>query len=287
MTDDKMIGLYIQDIRKAGNNLLTFEKERKLAKRIEQGDKKARQEMIEANLRLVISIVREHYVGSSHFTFLDLIQEGNIGLFKAVEKFDYKKGFRFATYATFWIRQAIFMAIYGKQRLIRIPISMAVKSLEYNKIKESLLERYGYEPTVEEIASRMSISIKLAKLIEKTFKKIVSLDDFVTSNGNLVFGDNIRDDKEPASVLYKLTASECLKKRISNILEELSPMEREVLRLRFGLDGNREHTLKEIGKRYNVTREWIRQVEAKALVKFRKKANNEYPEVKEFWASGQ
>ena len=254
---------YLKEIGKVP--LLTAEEEIELAKRMENGDEDAKKRLAEANLRLVVSIAKR-YVGRG-MLFLDLIQEGNLGLIKAVEKFDYNKGFKFSTYATWWIRQAITRAIADQARTIRIPVHMVETINKLVRVSRQLLQELGREPTPEEIAERMEIPVERVREILKISQEPVSLETPIGAEEDSHLGDFIQDDNVP--VPADAAAFTLLKEQLVEVLGTLTEREQKVLRLRFGLDDGRARTLEEVGKEFNVTRERIRQIEAKALRKLR------------------
>lgn len=260
---DDPVRMYLKEIGKV--SLLTAEEEVTLAKRMEAGDESAKRELAEANLRLVVSIAKR-YVGRG-MLFLDLIQEGNLGLIKAVEKFDYRKGYKFSTYATWWIRQAITRAIADQARTIRIPVHMVETINKLIRVSRQLLQEYGREPTPEEIAAEMGISEEKVREILKIAQEPVSLETPIGEEEDSHLGDFIPDDDAPAPA--DAAAFILLKEQLTEVLDTLTPREEKVLRLRFGLDDGRARTLEEVGKEFNVTRERIRQIEAKALRKLR------------------
>ena len=257
------VRMYLKEIGKVP--LLTAEEEIELAKRMENGDEDAKKRLAEANLRLVVSIAKR-YVGRG-MLFLDLIQEGNLGLIKAVEKFDYNKGFKFSTYATWWIRQAITRAIADQARTIRIPVHMVETINKLGRVSRQLLQELGREPTPEEIAERMEIPVERVREILKISQEPVSLETPIGEEEDSHLGDFIQDDNVP--VPADAAAFTLLKEQLVEVLGTLTEREQKVLRLRFGLDDGRARTLEEVGKEFNVTRERIRQIEAKALRKLR------------------
>ena len=260
---DDPVRMYLREIGKIP--LLTYEEELELAKRILEGDEEAAQKLAESNLRLVVSIAKK-YVGRG-MLFLDLIQEGNMGLIKAVEKFDYNKGFKFSTYATWWIRQAITRAIADQARTIRIPVHMVETINKLIRTSRHLLQQLGREPTQEEIAKEMEISVEKVMEIQKIAQDPVSLETPIGEEDDSHLGDFIPDDDSPApqdSAAYTL-----LKEQLEEVMNTLTPREAKVLKLRFGLEDGKARTLEEVGKEFEVTRERIRQIEAKALRKLR------------------
>lgn len=260
---DDPVRMYLKEIGKIP--LLTPEEEIELAKRIEQGDEEAKKRLIEANLRLVVSIAKR-YVGRG-MLFLDLIQEGNLGLLKAVEKFDYRKGYKFSTYATWWIRQAITRAIADQARTIRIPVHMVETINKLIRVQRQLLQELGREPTPEELAKEMGMPEEKVREIMKIAQEPVSLETPIGEEKDSHLGDFIPDEDAPAPA--EAAAFTMLKEQLMDVLDTLTPREEKVLRLRFGLDDGRARTLEEVGKEFNVTRERIRQIEAKALRKLR------------------
>ena len=260
------VRMYLKEIGKVP--LLTAEEEIELSKQMEMGGeigKKAQQRLAEANLRLVVSIAKR-YVGRG-MLFLDLIQEGNLGLIKAVEKYDYRKGFKFSTYATWWIRQAITRAIADQARTIRIPVHMVETINKLIRVSRQLLQELGREPTPEEIADEMNMSVERVREILKISQEPVSLETPIGEEEDSHLGDFIQDDNVP--VPSDAAAFTLLKEQLVEVLGTLTEREQKVLRLRFGLDDGRARTLEEVGKEFNVTRERIRQIEAKALRKLR------------------
>ena len=257
------VRMYMKEIGKV--SLLTADEEIELAKRMEQGDEEAKKRLAEANLRLVVSIAKR-YVGRG-MLFLDLIQEGNLGLIKAVEKFDYRKGYKFSTYATWWIRQAITRAIADQARTIRIPVHMVETINKLIRVSRQLLQELGREPTPEEIAEEMDMPVERVREILKISQEPVSLETPIGEEEDSHLGDFIQDDNVP--VPADAAAFTLLKEQLIEVLGTLTEREQKVLRLRFGLDDGRARTLEEVGKEFNVTRERIRQIEAKALRKLR------------------
>ena len=257
------VRMYLKEIGKV--SLLTADEEIELAKRMEQGDEEAKKRLAEANLRLVVSIAKR-YVGRG-MLFLDLIQEGNLGLIKAVEKFDYRKGYKFSTYATWWIRQAITRAIADQARTIRIPVHMVETINKLIRVSRQLLQELGREPTPEEIAEEMKMPVERVREILKISQEPVSLETPIGEEEDSHLGDFIQDDNVP--VPADAAAFTLLKEQLIEVLGTLTEREQKVLRLRFGLDDGRARTLEEVGKEFNVTRERIRQIEAKALHKLR------------------
>ena len=260
---DDPVRMYLKEIGKIP--LLDSEQEMYLAERIVLGDKKAKDQLVEANLRLVVSIAKRH-VGKGMY-FLDLIQEGNLGLMKAVEKFDYHKGFKFSTYATWWIRQAITRAIADQARTIRIPVHMVETIHKVSRTARQLLQELGREPTTEEIAEKIGMSSEKVREIMKIAQDPVSLETPIGEEEDSHLGDFVEDNDSPApadTAFYSL-----LREQLCSVLRTLTPREEQVLKLRFGLEDGRARTLEEVGKEFNITRERIRQIEAKALRKLR------------------
>lgn len=257
------VRMYLKEIGKVP--LLSAEEEVELAKRMAEGDEDAKKRLAEANLRLVVSIAKR-YVGRG-MLFLDLIQEGNLGLIKAVEKFDYEKGFKFSTYATWWIRQAITRAIADQARTIRIPVHMVETINKLIRVSRQLLQELGREPTPEEIAEEMDMPVERVREILKISQEPVSLETPIGEEEDSHLGDFIQDDNVP--VPAEAAAFTLLKEQLVEVLGTLTEREQKVLRLRFGLDDGRARTLEEVGKEFSVTRERIRQIEAKALRKLR------------------
>ena len=257
------VRMYLKEIGKVP--LLSAEEEIELAKRMEEGDEQAKQKLAEANLRLVVSIAKR-YVGRG-MLFLDLIQEGNLGLIKAVEKFDYRKGYKFSTYATWWIRQAITRAIADQARTIRIPVHMVETINKLIRVSRQLLQELGREPTPEEISEEMGMPVDRVREILKISQEPVSLETPIGEEEDSHLGDFIQDDNVP--VPAEAASFTLLREQLVEVLGTLTEREQKVLRLRFGLDDGRARTLEEVGKEFNVTRERIRQIEAKALRKLR------------------
>mgnify|MGYP000529187304 FL=1 len=260
---DDPVRMYLREIGKIP--LLSFDEELELAKRVINGDEEAKQKLAESNLRLVVSIAKK-YVGRG-MLFLDLIQEGNMGLIKAVEKFDYTKGYKFSTYATWWIRQAITRAIADQARTIRIPVHMVETINKLIRTSRHLLQQLGREPTPEEIAQEMEIPVEKVMEIQKIAQDPVSLETPIGEEDDSHLGDFIQDEDSPApqdSAAYTL-----LKEQLEEVMNTLTPREAKVLKLRFGLEDGRARTLEEVGREFQVTRERIRQIEAKALRKLR------------------
>ena len=260
---DDPVRMYLKEIGKVP--LLSSEEEMELAKQIEEGSQYAKKKLAEANLRLVVSIAKR-YVGRG-MLFLDLIQEGNLGLIKAVEKFDFRKGFKFSTYATWWIRQAITRAIADQARTIRIPVHMVETINKLIRVQRQLLQELGRDPFPEEISKVMDLPVEKVREIQKIAQEPVSLETPIGEEEDSHLGDFIPDDDAPAPA--EAAAFTMLKEQLINVLDTLTPREEKVLRLRFGLDDGRARTLEEVGKEFNVTRERIRQIEAKALRKLR------------------
>ena len=260
---DDHVKMYLKEIGKV--NLLDAAQETELARRMAEGDEEAKKRLAEANLRLVVSIAKR-YVGRG-MLFLDLIQEGNLGLIKAVEKFDYTKGYKFSTYATWWIRQAITRAIADQARTIRIPVHMVETINKLVRVSRQLVQELGREPTPEELAKELNMSVDKVREISKISQEPVSLETPIGEEEDSHLGDFIPDDDAPAP--SDAASFVLLKEQLVDVLKTLTPREEKVLRLRFGLDDGRQRTLEEVGKEFNVTRERIRQIEAKALRKLR------------------
>ena len=260
---DDPVRMYLREIGRI--KLLTYDQELDLAKRILDGDEDAKQELAEANLRLVVSIAKK-YVGRG-MLFLDLIQEGNMGLIKAVEKFDYTKGFKFSTYATWWIRQSITRAIADQARTIRIPVHMVETINKLIRTSRHLLQKLGREPSPEELSKELEMPIDKVMEIQKIAQDPVSLETPIGEEDDSHLGDFIQDEDSPAP--QDAAAYTLLKEQLAEVMQTLTPREAKVLRLRFGLDDGKARTLEEVGKEFDVTRERIRQIEAKALRKLR------------------
>ena len=260
---DDPVKVYLKEIGRVP--LLTPEEEIDLAIRIQEGDEKAKKRLSEANLRLVVSIAKR-YLGRG-MQFLDLIQEGNLGLIKAVEKFDYAKGFKFSTYATWWIRQAITRAIADQARTIRIPVHMVETINKVKKVSNQLLHTNGHEPTADEISAELDMPVNKVREIMRASQEPVSLETPIGEEEDSHLGDFIPDDDAPAPA--DAASHTLLKEQLGEVLDTLTPREEKVLKLRFGLGDGRPRTLEEVGKEFNVTRERIRQIEAKALRKLR------------------
>ncbi len=260
---DDPVRMYLKEIGKV--DLLSMDEEKELAERILQGDEKAKKRLSEANLRLVVSIAKR-YVGRG-MLFLDLIQEGNLGLIKAVEKFDYTKGFKFSTYATWWIRQAITRAIADQARTIRIPVHMVETINKVIRVSRQLLQELGHDPTPEEISEEMNMPVNKVREILKIAQEPVSLETPIGEEEDSHLGDFIPDNDAPEP--SEVASFSLLKEQLVDVLKTLTPREEKVLRLRFGIEDGRTRTLEEVGKEFDVTRERIRQIEAKALRKLR------------------
>ena len=260
---DDPVKMYLKDIGRVP--LLSAEEEVELAKRMQEDDAAAKKRLSEANLRLVVSIAKR-YVGRG-MLFLDLIQEGNLGLMKAVEKFDYQKGFKFSTYATWWIRQSITRAIADQARTIRIPVHMVETINKLTRVQRVLLQELGREPTPEEIAEKMGVTEERVREIQKIAQDPVSLETPIGEEEDSHLGDFIEDEKTQTP--SESVATTMLKEQLLGVLDTLTPREEKVLRLRYGIDDGKPRTLEEVGKEFNVTRERIRQIEAKALRKLR------------------
>ena len=262
-----LVQMYLKEIGKTP--LLSSKEELELAKRIEKGDEAARQKMIQANLRLVVSIAKRYVGKSPNMSFLDLIQEGNKGLFRAVEKFDWRKGYKFSTYATWWIRQAITRALADHSRTIRIPVHMVETLSKYTKVKRRLSQELNRTPLPEEIAAEMGLKVEKIYHIMKIIQGTVSLETPVGEDKDTLLEEFIKDEKVASPSLE--AARELLKERLKEVLKDLTPREQKILSMRFGLEDGVRHTLEEVGKEFGVTRERIRQIAARALEKIRQK----------------
>ncbi|MBQ8908357.1 MAG: RNA polymerase sigma factor RpoD [Clostridia bacterium] len=260
---DDPVRMYLKEIGKIP--LLSAERERYLAEQISLGNQAAKDELVEANLRLVVSIAKRHVDKGMHF--LDLIQEGNLGLMKAVEKFDYRKGYKFSTYATWWIRQSITRAIADQARTIRIPVHMVETIHKVSRTSKQLLQEFGREPTTEEIAERLGMPPERVREIMKIAQDPVSLETPVGEEEDSHLGDFVEDTETPTPA--ENASRTMLQEQLANVLHTLTPREEEVIRLRFGLSDGHPHTLEEVGECFKITRERIRQIEAKALRKLR------------------
>jgi RNA polymerase primary sigma factor len=260
---DDHVKMYLKEIGKV--DLLDADRETELARRMSEGDEEAKKKLAEANLRLVVSIAKR-YVGRG-MLFLDLIQEGNLGLIKAVDKFDYTKGYKFSTYATWWIRQAITRAIADQARTIRIPVHMVETINKLVRVSRQLVQELGREPTPEELSKELNMSLEKVREISKISQEPVSLETPIGEEEDSHLGDFIPDDDAPAP--SDAASFVLLKEQLVEVLKTLTPREEKVLKLRFGLEDGRQRTLEEVGKEFNVTRERIRQIEAKALRKLR------------------
>ncbi len=263
ITDDS-VRMYLREIGRIP--LLPPEEEIALAKRVEKGDEEAKKKLVEANLRLVVSVAKK-YIGRG-LSLLDLIQEGNIGLIRAVEKFDWRKGFKFSTYATWWIRQAITRALADQARTIRIPVHMVETINKLTRVQRQLTQELHREPTPEEIAAEMGIDVSKVRHILKISQETVSLEAPVGEEEDSTLGEFIEDKKTLSPEEY--ATHQALKEHIKEVLVLLSPREQKILRMRFGLDDGKTHTLEEVGREFGVTRERIRQIEAKALLKLKR-----------------
>ena len=260
------VQMYLKEIGRI--SFVTGEQERELSKRIEQGDLEAKKILARANLRLVVSIAKKYIGRSANLTLLDLIQEGNLGLFRAVEKFDWRRGYKFSTYATWWIRQAITRALADQARTIRIPVHMIETISKYTQVKRRLLQDLGREPLSEEIAAEMGLEVAKVRHIERISQETVSLETPVGEDDeDSVLAEFVEDEKVPPPSVE--AARNLLRERLKDILGDLAPREQKILAMRFGLDDGITHTLEEVGNEFGVTRERIRQIEAKALEKIR------------------
>jgi RNA polymerase primary sigma factor len=259
------VQMYLKEIGKTP--LLTKDEERDLAKRSEKGDEEARQKLMKANLRLVVSIAKRYVNRTPHLSILDLIQEGNIGLSRAVEKFDYRRGFKFSTYATWWIRQAITRALADQSRTVRIPVHMVETISKYTQVRRQLIQELGRDPLSEEIAAEMGIEVEKVRHIQKISQEVLSIETPIGDEEDSTLSDFIPDERNPTP--SQLTARAMLRDLIREIMIDLTEREQQILKMRFGLDDGISHTLEEVGKAFGVTRERIRQIEAKALEKIR------------------
>ena len=260
------VQMYLKEIGKT--DLISGDEEMELAKRIEKGDEGAREKLTKANLRLVVNIAKRYVGRSPHLTLLDLIQEGNIGLFRAVEKFDYHRGYKFSTYATWWIRQAITRALADQSRTVRIPVHMVETISKFNQVRRRLMQDLGREPMPEEIAAEMGLEVEKVRHIIKISQETVSLETPVGEDEeDSTLGDFIEDDK--TIMPHQIAAQRLLRDWLQEIIIDLAPREQRILEMRFGLKDGIQHTLEEVGKKFKVTRERIRQIEAKALQKIR------------------
>ncbi len=258
---------YLKEI--ANEPLLDPETEIELAKRIEEGDREARKQMIRANLRLVVSIAKKYIGRSPKLSFLDLIQEGNLGLFRAVDKFDWRRGYKFSTYATWWIRQSINRALADQSRTVRIPVHMVEKISKYTKARKELFQSLGREPSAEEVAAEMGLEVDKVRHIMKIYQTATSLEAPVgDEDDSSTLADFIEDEKTASPSVA--AGRKLLRERLDDILVDLDEREREILSMRFGLEDGVTHTLEEVGQKFGVTRERIRQIQAKALEKIRK-----------------
>lgn len=260
------VQMYLKEIGKI--SFVTAEQERDLAKRIEKGDIEAKKQLTRANLRLVVSIAKRYIGRSPNLTLLDLIQEGNLGLFRAVEKFDWRRGYKFSTYATWWIRQAITRALADQARTIRIPVHMIETISKYTQVRRRLLQDLGREPLAEEVAAEMGLEVSKIHQIQRISQETVSLETPVgEDNEDSVLAEFVEDEKVPPPSVE--ASRNLLKERLQEILTDLTPREQKILAMRFGLDDGVTHTLEEVGSEFGVTRERIRQIEAKSLEKIR------------------
>lgn len=261
------VQMYLKEI--GALNMITAREEKELAKRIEKGDETAKQKLAQANLRLVVSIAKKYIGRSPNLTLLDLIQEGNLGLFRAVEKFNWRKGYKFSTYATWWIRQAITRALADQSRTIRIPVHMVETLSKYEKVRKRLLQNLGRAPLPEEIAAEMGLEVEKIYNLRKIKQKAVSLETPVGDDEkDSILAEFIQDEKTPPPSLQ--AARNLLKKRLDEISIDLTAREKKILSMRFGIEDNVAHTLEEVGAEFGVTRERIRQIQAKALEKIRR-----------------
>ncbi|MGC9968650.1 MAG: sigma-70 family RNA polymerase sigma factor [Minisyncoccia bacterium] len=259
------VQMYLKEIGKTP--LLFKDEERELAKRAEKGDEEARQKLMKANLRLVVSIAKRYVNRTPHLSILDLIQEGNIGLSRAVEKFDYRRGFKFSTYATWWIRQAITRALADQSRTVRIPVHMVETISKYTQARRQLIQELGRDPLAEEIAAEMGIDVEKVRHIQKISQEVLSIETPIGDEEDSTLSDFIPDERNATP--SQLTARAMLRDLIREIMIDLSEREQQILKMRFGLNDGVSHTLEEVGRAFGVTRERIRQIEAKALEKIR------------------
>ncbi len=259
------VQMYLKEIGKTP--LLSKDEERELAKRAEKGDEEARQRLMKANLRLVVSIAKRYVNRTPHLSILDLIQEGNIGLSRAVEKFDYRRGFKFSTYATWWIRQAITRALADQSRTVRIPVHMVETISKYTQVRRQLIQELGRDPLAEEIAAEMGIDVDKVRHIQKISQEVLSIETPIGDEEDSTLSDFIPDERNATP--SQLTARAMLRDLIKEIMIDLTEREQQILKMRFGLEDGISHTLEEVGKAFGVTRERIRQIEAKALEKIR------------------
>ena len=259
------VQMYLKEIGKTP--LLSKDEERELAKRSEKGDEEARQRLMKANLRLVVSIAKRYVNRTPHLSILDLIQEGNIGLSRAVEKFDYRRGFKFSTYATWWIRQAITRALADQSRTVRIPVHMVETISKYTQVRRQLIQELGRDPLAEEIAAEMGIDVEKVRHIQKISQEVLSIETPIGDEEDSTLSDFIPDERNATP--SQLTARAMLRDLIKEIMIDLTEREQQILKMRFGLEDGISHTLEEVGKAFGVTRERIRQIEAKALEKIR------------------
>ena len=259
------VQMYLKEIGKTP--LLSKDEERELAKRSEKGDEEARQKLMKANLRLVVSIAKRYVNRTPHLSILDLIQEGNIGLSRAVEKFDYRRGFKFSTYATWWIRQAITRALADQSRTVRIPVHMVETISKYTQVRRQLIQELGRDPLAEEIAAEMGIEVDKVRHIQKISQEVLSIETPIGDEEDSTLSDFIPDERNATP--SQLTARAMLRDLIKEIMVDLTEREQQILKMRFGLEDGISHTLEEVGKAFGVTRERIRQIEAKALEKIR------------------
>ena len=272
---DDPVKMYLKDIGKVP--LLSLDEERELAKKVMEGDEYAKKKLCESNLRLVVSVAKK-YVGKTSMAFLDLIQEGNMGLLRAVDKFDYTKGFKFSTYATWWIRQAITRAMADQSRTIRIPVHMVETINKYVKVSRTLMQKLGREPSVDEIAKEMGMSVEKVMEIQKTAQDPISLETPMGEEDDGKMADVIEDETAKSPIEY--ATQTLLREQLLAVVDTLTPREQEVIRQRYGLLDGKQKTLEEVGKEFSVTRERIRQIEAKALRKL--KAPNRSKKLSDF-----